>query len=335
MKKGIVRSLLVLCIVLSMAVIPVSAQTKEYYTYSVSNGEATITKVDTSISGDIVVPDTLGGYPVTSIGDEAFWECTNIKSVVIPDSVRNIGRTAFAICRNLESVIIPTGITEICENVFSGCTSLTKVIMPDSLTRIGSYAFSECTNLVNITIPNSVTSIGNGAFAYCQSLESIAIPNGITEISGGIFSECTSITNIEIPGSVTNIGYGAFEYCNSLSNIYYKGSKEDWKKLNIAYENSCFTNAVLHYVPNTTTTTRSTYQGKKEFIVSLTNIEGGSTVILVLYKDGVLRQIGELTYHDGEPCKNFVTDAEYDIAKVMVWDSLDNLKCITNAEIVK
>ena len=95
-----------------------SAENEGYYTYTVENGEATITDCDTSISGEVVLPDTLGGYPVTSIGDDAFYDCTGLTNVTIPDGVTSIGDTAF-----------------------SGCTGLTSITIPDSVTSIGNSAF--------------------------------------------------------------------------------------------------------------------------------------------------------------------------------------------------
>ena len=104
-----------------------SAETSGIYTYLVSNGEATITDCDTSVSGSISIPSTLGGYPVTSIGDWAFDNCTELTSITIPDSVTSIGNSTF-----------------------SGCHRLTSVTIPDSVTSIGDYAFYDCTGLQNV-----------------------------------------------------------------------------------------------------------------------------------------------------------------------------------------
>ncbi|MDD7292821.1 MAG: leucine-rich repeat domain-containing protein, partial [Clostridiaceae bacterium] len=99
---------------------------EEYYTYTVENGEATIMYCNTSIiSGDVVIPDTLGGYPVTNIGDYAFRDCTSLTSVTIPDSVTSIGRDAFYRCTGLTSITIPDSVTSIGKDAFLGCTGLT------------------------------------------------------------------------------------------------------------------------------------------------------------------------------------------------------------------
>ena len=108
MKKllAIVLSLVMLLAAMPTLTIPVSAASDGYYTYTVSNGEATITDVDSSISGNITIPSTLGGYPVTVIGSSAFRICTGLKSITIPDSVTSIGFRAFDGCTGLTSITI-------------------------------------------------------------------------------------------------------------------------------------------------------------------------------------------------------------------------------------
>ena len=107
----------------------------------------------------IVLPDT-----VTSIGNFAFFNCTNLTSVTIPDSVTTIGMMAFADCTNLTSITIPNSVTSIGNWAFQNCTGLTSVIIGNSVTSIGNATFLNCTNLTSVTIPNSVTSIGDNAF---------------------------------------------------------------------------------------------------------------------------------------------------------------------------
>ena len=156
---------------------------------------------------------------VTSIGNDAFYYCTSLTSITIPDSVTSIGSSAFRDCTSLTTITIPDGVTSIGSSAFRDCTSLTTITIPNSITSIGEAAFGNCISLTSITIPESVTSIGNYAFSGCSSLTSITIPDNVTSIGECAFSYCTSLTNITIPDSVTSIGNKAFSDCTSLTNI--------------------------------------------------------------------------------------------------------------------
>ena len=168
-----------------------------------------------SREGTVVIPNS-----VTSIGDNAFYDCNGLTSITIPDSVTSIGEGAFYDCFSLTSITIPDSVTSIGERVFSYCTGLTSITIPDSVTSIGGGAFSDCTGLTSITIPDSVTSIGNSAFSYCAGLTSITIPNSVTSIGEGAFYGCTGLTSITIPNSVTSIGEGVFYDCSSMSDVF-------------------------------------------------------------------------------------------------------------------
>ena len=179
---------------------------------------------------------------VTGIGDYAFYDCTGLTRITIPNSVTSIGRGAFSGCTGLTSITIPDSVTSIGDSAFSGCTGLTSITIPDSVTSIGYSAFSGCTGLTRITIPDSVTSIGNCAFEDCTGLTSVTIGNGVTTLSGFdfkynknlknivignsvtsignyAFEDCTGLTSITIPDSVTSIGYSAFSGCTGLSSV--------------------------------------------------------------------------------------------------------------------
>ncbi|MBQ2714326.1 MAG: leucine-rich repeat protein, partial [Clostridia bacterium] len=148
------------------------------------------------------------------IGAEAFYNCTSLTNVTIPDSVASIG-----------------------DHAFWGCESLRSVTIGESVTSIGNNAFYECDSLTSITIPNSVTSIGAGAFYDCESLRSVTIGESVTSIGYRAFEKCYSLTSITIPNSVTSIGYDAFYWCYSLT-IYCEAESEpsgwhgDWNSEN-------------------------------------------------------------------------------------------------------
>ncbi len=206
-------------------------KTTAYYTYTVSDGTATITDVHYSIRGDVVIPSTLDGYPVTSIGGNAFLYCRALTAVTIPASVTSIGENAFLYCSALAAVTIPASVTSIGDWAFGGCGALASIevqsgnpvyhsagnclietasktlilgcntaTIPDdgSVTSIGSMAFYNCDLLTAVTIPASVTSIGYGAFYGCSALASVEVQNGnpVYHSAGNCLIETASKTLI-------------------------------------------------------------------------------------------------------------------------------------------
>ena len=156
---------------------------------------------------------------ITSIGNGAFYRCTNLTNIEIPKTVTSIGYYAFEECRSLTNIELPESLTSIDSSTFSGCTSLKNIELPESVTTIDSGAFSGCTSLKNIELPESITSIGDYAFSNCTSLTNIKIPESITSIDNRTFSGCTSLTNIKLPEGLTYIGFNVFSGCTSLKNI--------------------------------------------------------------------------------------------------------------------
>ena len=208
----------------AMAVLCAGAEMYGDLEYSaLDDGRVKITGYNGS-SEKVVVPDTIDGKSVTSIGGWAFYDCTSLKSITIPNSVTSIGDDAFSGCTSLTSITIPNSVTSIGNNAFSGCSSLTSITIPDSVTEIGYSAFSGCSSLTSITIPNSVTTIGSSAFGWCTSLISITIPDGVMSINYGTFSCCTNLESVIIPDGVTSIDWYAFIDCTSLKSITIPGS---------------------------------------------------------------------------------------------------------------
>ena len=205
----------------------------------------TITGFKSSTQTDIVIPEEIDGFSVTSIGNVAFYLC-NLTSIVIPDNVTSIGSQAFSDSDSLISVTFGENsqLTTISSYAFSDCDSLISVtfgensqlatvgehafwdceglrsiVIPDSVTSIGSSAFSDCSSLTSIVIPDSVTTIGNDAFYNCGSLTSVTIGDSVTTIDEYTFYNCTSLTSVTIGDSVTTIVDYAFNSCSSLTSI--------------------------------------------------------------------------------------------------------------------
>ena len=168
---------------------------------------------------DILISDITNLEGVTAIGDYAFYSCSSMTSIVIPDSVTAIGYGAFCGCSSLTSIVIPDSVTAIGAFAFHRCSSLTSIVIPDSVTAISDSAFSSCWSLTSIVIPDSVTAIGDYAFGGCSSLTSIVIPDSVTAIGEKAFRDCRSLTSIVIPDSVKTIGKDAFKDCEALRNI--------------------------------------------------------------------------------------------------------------------
>ena len=144
-----------------------------------------------------------------------------IKKVVIGDGVTSIEDNAFYNCVSLEVAVIADSVTGIGEWAFENCTSLTNVTLPDSLKTIEAFAFCGCTKLTEFTVPASVETIGVYAFAYCDKLSCIILEDGILKIGGSAFEKCISLESITIPESVVKIGYDAFYNCANLKSVIY------------------------------------------------------------------------------------------------------------------
>ena len=154
---------------------------------------------------------------MTSIGNRAFYECSGLTSVTIPNSVTSIGVGAFQECSGLTSVTIPNSVTSIEVGAFSGCSGLTSLTIPNSVTSIGIDAFYGCSSLTSVTIPNSVTSIGYNAFSGCSSLTSVTI--GMKNIGNSVFSGISSLKTVTILDGVESIGVSAFTGCSGLTSL--------------------------------------------------------------------------------------------------------------------
>ena len=157
----------------------------------------------------VVIPEgvkRIGGNPDNSIFEDTE---TEIKSVVIPDSVIEIGERAFYTCLQLEEVTMGNGVKKIGQEAFAGCFKMKTIHLSDSLQEIGLRAFNFCESLEALELPSSLRNIEMEAFGNCISLKSLNIPDGVQAIPPGTFDRCSSMEELYIPSSVTKIGAGS------------------------------------------------------------------------------------------------------------------------------
>ena len=163
--------------------------------------EGALNPQERSVVQSVSLLSEIDGLPVTDIQDDAFYGCTSMMHVTLPDGLISIG-----------------------EDAFNGCFKLDPITLPDSVTTIGESAFSGCRSLKSIVIPSGVTSIGDRMFEFCFSLESISIPDTVTSIDYNAFKDCSSLQSITIPGSVTKISERAFVACEGLKSFIVSGN---------------------------------------------------------------------------------------------------------------
>ena len=153
-------------------------------------------------SSEVIVPDG-----VTKLQYSTFSECRQLLTrVVLPDGLLSIPESLLNNCTNLKEVVIPESVTTIGNHAFFGCASLEKINLPAGLTEISQSLLGGCTALSEITIPDGVTAIGDSAFQKCASLTEIVLPQGLRRIDGEAFFGCTGLSYIDIPDGLETAG---------------------------------------------------------------------------------------------------------------------------------
>ncbi len=156
--------------------------------------------------GEITIPATIkkGGisYPVTGVGDWAFYRCGALKTLTFSGSVDSIGDNAFQYCIALNTVTFFGGVDSIRYCAFQGCGALNTVTFSGNVGNIEDHAFRDCTALEKVTFSGDVSSIGNYAFGDCTALESVTFSGDVTSIGDYAFQYCTKLTTIYVPASM-------------------------------------------------------------------------------------------------------------------------------------
>lgn len=155
---------------------------------------------------------------ITSISNKAFWGCSSLTEVYLPENLQRIEADAFGGCSNLSIIELPNSIKEIGNKAFYECFSMSLVNIPSEIENIGASAFYR-TNIIEAHLPDSLINLGDNAFAGCQALKSVNLSNSITTINSGTFSGCILLSEINLPQKIENINSHAFKGCKSLTKI--------------------------------------------------------------------------------------------------------------------
>lgn len=191
------------------------------FTYTVAANKATITGYS-GPGGQLNIPPTLGGYPVTEIGNLAFYLNDSITGVNIPSGVVIIGIFSFNACPSLVSVLMPESLTSIGREAF-GSSGITSATIPNNVNTIANDVFFGCRSLLSVSFPSSCGYIPPQVCKNCVKLLNILIPEGVTNIGNSAFGDCILLSIIKIPTNVVKIGDYAFRSCIGVTGYYFSG----------------------------------------------------------------------------------------------------------------
>lgn len=156
---------------------------------------------------------------MNAIPDFAFWGCSSLTNIVLPDSIEVFGDYAFYGCSGLTYIPLPSNLQSIGRGALSECSGIKDLSLPLGVIEIGEWAFSYCTSLESAFIPSRVKTLSNRLFSNCSSLSKVSLSYGLESIGEYVFAECSNLLEISIPSTVTSIGEYAFYNCGLLSSI--------------------------------------------------------------------------------------------------------------------
>ena len=164
---------------------------------------------------------------VKNINSSAFSNCQKLEYLTLPNTLVSIGSSSFSNCMKLGSVVIPSSVKTIDSSAFSSCSSLANVIIPSSVKTLGGSAFSGCYSLTGVIIPSSIRTLENSVFSNCTSLTSVVLNYGLKYINNSAFSSCTSLTSLTIPSSVCSVATNCLSGCTNLTSVIFENA-EGW-----------------------------------------------------------------------------------------------------------
>lgn len=344
MKQNLFR----LCLTAMMLLVTLASYAYDAYIdgvyYNFSGTYATVTcrvynsadNID-AYSGDIVIPNIVDYdgkiYNVTSIGEYAFFRCSNLTSVTIPEGIRSIGYYAFSFCSSLTSVTIPNGVVSIGSLAFRGCSKLYSVAIPESVTNIGADTFEACSNLKKARFA-SVESLCRIPFSYPNS-------NPLYNAHHLYLGDCEEeVTELTIPEDITNIGVYTFNYCSNLEKCIFTSSTpskigslfnsfttiivpddavEFYKSICVSNANQIFSKSSLDYVVAKTTAA----DGHSELLKAIGGVGKEADVVS-------LKVEGTINGYDIMLMRNKMTNLRYlDLSDATIVPEKDNYQYYT------
>ena len=174
-------------------------------------------------TGDIVIPESIRykrhTFRITEIGEKAFAECTDIKSMHLPSTLGIIHEGAFYGCTDMKTINLPSSLRTVMPDAFVNCISLTSVRWPETISEVTRNSFVACRSLREVILPEGITAIRQDAFCDCDALTTINLPSTLTHLDRGVFYSCDALRSITIPEHVTFLGPYLFYKCSSLETI--------------------------------------------------------------------------------------------------------------------
>lgn len=261
MKQRLGFSVTLLLFMLLVLAVPVSARSPKVYEedgiyYQVKDKQAVITSITwySSQGANLVIPDTLGGFPVTRIADRAI-RGQYMQKVTFPAGLQQIDKKAFQDCKKLKELSFPAKLKKVDTDAFSGCTALTTVSFNKGLEQIGNRAFSNCISLKKLVLTGNVKTIGSRSFEKCYKLGSVKFNKKLKEIGDHAFYKAYALRSITVPSGVKEVGDQAFSNCDRLTRVKFAGQKTGLGK-GVFYKCESLKKAVLpkkiHNIPEET-----------------------------------------------------------------------------------